>query len=381
MKFFHLSDLHLGKRVYEFSMLEDQREILDEILALAGEHRPRAVFIAGDVYDKATPSIEAVQLLDSFLVGLNRLDIGVFMISGNHDSAERMAFGAELLKNSNVHIVESYSGKMEPIELRDQHGPLYIWMLPYIKPSIVRRHFPDRQIASYSEAVAAALSPAELDEEKRNILIAHQFVTGATVSESEEIYVGGSENISTDLFDGFDYVALGHIHGPQNMGRPTLRYSGTPLMYSFSEAGHKKSVTVVDMGPKGHIDISELFLNPSRVMREIKGPYKELMRRENYEGTKRDDYIRVILTDDQEEPEAMRKLRNVYPNLMRLDYDNKRTRAAKRMDFDLDIKVKKNENELLGEFFEKQNGKPMDRDQLEYTENLFKKIWEEVAGR
>ncbi len=221
---------------------------------------------------------------------------------------------------------------MNPIPIKDEFGNIYVWMLPYIKPSIVRRHFSDIVVNSYSDAVAAALSSAKMDLTERNVLIAHQFVTGAITSESEEIMVGGSENVKGELFDSFDYVALGHIHRPQNIGRPTLRYSGTPLKYSFSEANHSKSITVVEMGRKGEIEVSELPLTPTRTMREIRGTYNEIMNRDNYRNTNTEDYIRIILTDEQDEPEAMAKLRNVYPNVMRVEYDNKRTRAASSLE-------------------------------------------------
>jgi len=360
-------------------MLEDQWYILQKIVTLAKDNKPDAVFLAGDIYDKSMPIVEAVQLLDRFLVWLNELGIAVFIVSGNHDSAERMAFGADLLRNSNVHIVQSYSGKMNPIQVTDSFGDVNVWMLPYLKPSIVRKHFTDKDISSYSDAVATAISSAQIDSNQRNVLIAHQFVTGAITSESEEILVGGSENVDGSLFDAFDYVALGHLHRPQNVGRPTLRYCGTPLMYSFSEANHVKSITVVELGKKGEIDITELPLTPTRAMREIRGTYNEIMTRDNYRNTNTEDYVRIILTDEQDEPEAMAKLRTVYPNIMRVEYDNKRTRAISS----LEIRVstdKKAPSELLGEFFEMQNGKPMNEEQVKYTENLFSEIWEEVVS-
>ena len=379
MKFFHLSDLHLGKRVNEFSMLEDQWDILQKIVTLAKDNKPDAVFIAGDVYDKSMPVVEAVQLLDRFLVWLNELGIAVFIVSGNHDSAERIAFGAELLRHSNVHIVQSYSGKMNPISLTDNNGKVLVWMLPYLKPSIVRRYFSEKDIGSYSDAVAAALSNAAIDPNERNILIAHQFVTGAITSDSEEIIVGGSENVNGALFDSFDYVALGHIHRPQSIGRPTLRYCGTPLMYSFSEANDSKSITVVEMGKKGEIEISELPLTPTRAMREVRGTYNEIMTRDNYRDTNTEDYVRIILTDEQDEPEVMAKLRNIYPNIMRVEYDNKRTRATGSLLETAASTDKKAPTEYLGEFFEMQNGKPMSDEQTKYTETLFAEIWEEVV--
>lgn len=379
MKFFHLSDLHLGKRVNEFSMLEDQWDILQKIVVLAKENKPDAVLIAGDVYDKSMPIVEAVQLLDRFLVWLNELGIAVFIVSGNHDNAERVAFGAELLKNSSVHIVQSYSGKISPITLSDGYGDINIWMLPYLKPSLVRRHFPDRDVITYSDAISAALSNTTLDTSIRNVLIAHQFVTGAVTSESEEISVGGSENVDGSVFDGFDYVALGHIHRPQQIGRETLRYSGTPLKYSFSEASHTKSVTVVDMDGKGKITITELPLVPLHDMREVRGTYNEIMNRNSYRGTNTDDYIHIVLTDEQDEPDAMAKLRNIYPNLMRLEYDNRRTQAASSLETVASTE-KKAPSQLFGELFEMQNGQPMSEEQSKYVTNLFNEIWEEVAN-
>lgn len=379
MRFFHLSDLHLGKRVNEFSMLEDQWDILQKIVVLAKEHKPDAALIAGDVYDKAMPAVEAVQLLDRFLVWLNELGIAIFIVSGNHDNAERVAFGAELLKNSNVHIVRSYNGKINPVTLSDEHGDIHIWMLPYLKPSIVHRHFSDKDIVTYSDAISAALGGAKLDTSARNVLIAHQFVTGAITSESEEIFVGGSENVDGSLFDDFDYVALGHIHRPQQIGRETLRYSGTPLKYSFSEASHTKSVTVVDMGGKGEAAISELPLEPLREMREIRGTYNEIMNRSSYRGTNTEDYVHIVLTDEHDEPDAMAKLRNVYPNLMRLEYDNKRTQTAGLLETAVSA-GKRTPSQLFGELFEMQNGQPMSDEQSKYVINLFDKIWGEIAN-
>jgi len=379
MKFFHLSDLHLGKRVNEFSMLEDQWDILQKIVVFAKEHKPDAVHIAGDVYDKSMPIVEDVQLLDRFLVWLNELGITVFIVSGNHDNAERVAFGAELLKNSSVHIVQSYNGKIAPVTLSDGYGDINIWMLPYLKPSLIRRHFPDRDVNTYSDAISAALSNANLDISARNVLIAHQFVTGAITSESEEISVGGSENVDGSVFDGFDYVALGHIHRPQQICRETLRYCGTPLKYSFSEASHTKSVTVVDIDGKGEIKITELPLAPLRDMREIRGTYNEIMNRNSYRGTNTDDYIHIVLTDEQDEPDAIAKLRNVYPNLMRLDYDNRRTQAASSLETVASTE-KKTPSQLFGELFEIQNGQLMSEEQSKYLTNLFNEIWEEVAN-
>jgi exonuclease SbcD len=378
MRFFHLSDLHLGKRVNEFSMLEDQGDILQKIVALAKEYEPDAVFIAGDVYDKSMPIVEAVQLLDKFLVRLHELELAVFIISGNHDSADRVAFGAELLKYSNVHIAQSYSGKMKPVTLSDEHGDINIWMLPHLKPSIVRKHFDNKDIVTYPDALAAALSAAGLDASARNVLIAHQFITGAATSESEEISVGGSENIDGSLFDDFDYVALGHLHRPQRVGRETMRYSGSPLKYSFSESDHAKSITAVDMGGKGAIKIDELPLVPLREMREIRGTYNALMNRDSYSETNTEDYIHIVLTDERNEPDAMAKLRIIYPNLMRLEYDNRRTQASGSFETTASSD-KKTPSQLFGELFERQNGRPMSDAQSGYVEKQFNDIWREAA--
>jgi len=375
MKFFHLSDLHLGKRVNEFSMLEDQRYILMEIVRLAKEEKPDAVLIAGDVYDKAIPSVEAVQLLDRFLVWLNDLGVAILMIAGNHDSVERVAFASDLLTKSNVYISHVYDGKMTPVILNDKFGRLNVWLLPHIKPSSVRRYFIGKDIASYSDALAAVFENTEVDATSRNVLVAHQFVTGAITSESEELYIGGSENVDTSLFDAFDYVALGHIHRPQNMGRETLRYSGTPLKYSFSEMNHQKSITVVEMGKKGSMVISEIPLTPTREVREVRGSYSEVTNLKNYIGTNTDDYVHIILTDEEDEPDAVMKLRSIYPNLMKLDYDNKRTQTSSFVERATGLD-KKMPLDFLGELYAIQNGRPMSECQKEYARTVFAEIQE-----
>ena len=378
MKFFHLSDLHLGMRVGELSMLDDQRHILMEIASLARESKPDAVLIAGDIYDKSIPSVDAVQLLDRFLVWLNELGIAVYLISGNHDSVERVAFAASLLQKSNVHISQVYSGKITPLPFQDEFGQVNIWMLPYLKPSSVRPLFRDGEIATHSDALSAALGNIEVDASSRNILLSHQFVTGALTSESEELFVGGSENVDASLFDAFDYVALGHLHRPQHIGRETLRYCGTPLKYSLSEAGHAKSVTVVEMGPKGDVGISEIPLTPRLEMREIRGIYAEITSRKNYRDTNTDDYVYITLTDEEDEPDAAIKLRNIYPNMIRLRYDNKRTQSGFSI-FSITSAPnwdKQSPVELLGKFFELQNGQPMSKTQEDYARELFAKIQE-----
>ena len=375
MKFFHLSDLHLGKRVNEFSMMDDQRYILMEIVRLAKENKPDAILIAGDIYDKSVPTVEAVQLLDRFLVWLNELDISLYIIAGNHDSVERVAFAASLLQKSNVHISRVYNGKIQSLPFQDEFGSINIWMLPHLRPSQVRSHFPDKNILTYSDAVSAVLENIEIETSMRNVLLAHQFVTGAITSESEELYVGSSENVDGSLFDAFDYVALGHLHRPQHIGRETLRYCGTPLKYSFSEVNQTKSILLVEMAEKDDVRISEIPLSPSRELREIRGSYAEITQRKNYIGTNTDDYVHITLTDEEDEPEAMMKLRTIYPHLMRLDYDNKRTRTTSAIESTVNLD-KKMPIELFEELYELQNGQPMNQVQEEYVGSLFAEIWE-----
>lgn len=380
MKLIHLSDLHLGKRVNDFSMLEDQQYILAEILQIIDREKPDGVLIAGDVYDKSVPSAEAVALLDDFLVRLSRRELRIFVISGNHDSPERMAFGGRLMERSGVHLAPVYDGRVEPVVLTDQYGPVKLYLLPFVKPSHVRRCFPEREIATYTDAVAAAIEAMGVDTAVRNVLVTHQFVTGAARCDSEELSVGGTDNVDAAVFDPFDYVALGHIHGPQQVGRETVRYCGTPLKYSFSEAGHKKSVTVVELGEKGSVTIRTIPLKPLRDMVELRGTYEELTLRAFYEGTTYPrDYIHITLTDEEDIPDAVGKLRIIYPNLMKLDYDNKRTRAGIHLEGAEDVQ-QKSPLELLEEFYSNQNGQPMSEEQRAFARDMMERIWEEDEG-
>lgn len=380
MKLIHLSDLHLGKRVNDFSMLEDQQYILAEILQIIDREKPDGVLIAGDVYDKSVPSAEAVALLDDFLVRLSKRELRIFVISGNHDSPERMAFGGRLMERSGVHLAPVYDGRVEPVVLTDQYGPVKLYLLPFVKPSHVRRCFPEREIATYTDAVAAAIEAMGVDTAVRNVLVTHQFVTGAARCDSEELSVGGTDNVDAAVFDPFDYVALGHIHGPQQVGRETVRYCGTPLKYSFSEAGHKKSVTVVELGAKGAVTIRTIPLKPLRDMVELRGTYEELTLRAFYEGTTYPrDYIHITLTDEEDIPDAVGKLRIIYPNLMKLDYDNKRTRAGIHLEGAEDVQ-QKSPLELLEEFYSNQNGQPMSEEQRAFARDMMERIWEEDEG-
>lgn len=376
MRIIHLSDLHLGKRVNGYSMLEDQKYILDEILTVIDEQKPHAIIIAGDVYDKPVPSAEAVQLFDDFLYSLTQRNLQMLVISGNHDSPERIAFGSRFMGKSGVHMSQVYNGKADLVTLSDKYGEINFYLLPFIKPSNVRRYFPDKEINTYTDAVKLAVSQMNINEKGRNILITHQFVTGAVLSESESIMVGGTDNVESYAFNGFDYVALGHIHRPQNIGEK-IRYCGTPLKYSQSEINHIKSVTIVDIAEKGNLEISVVPLKPLHEMREIRGTYNEITLYDNYINTNLEDYVFIILTDEEDEPDAISKLRTIYPNLMKLEYDNTRTRNSAVLS-EVEKIENKSETELLSEFFEKQNGKEMSAEQLEYAEKLLEQIKEEL---
>lgn len=375
MKLIHLSDLHLGKRVNEFSMLEDQEYILTKIINIIDEQNPQGVIIAGDVYDKSVPSAEAVELFDDFLFRLSKRNLKVFVISGNHDSAERIAFGGRLMDKSGIYMSPVYNGKVEPIALEDEYGSLNVYMLPFVKPSNVRRFYPENEIVSYTDAIKLAVDGMHIDEAQRNILITHQFVTGALRTESEEVSVGGTDNVDASAFDGFDYIALGHIHRSQKCGSEFVRYSGTPLKYSFSEAKDVKSVTVVEMKEKGNIELSFIPLTPKRDMVEIKGKYDEVMLKSFYEGTTYDeDYMHITLTDEEDIPDVLTKLRVVYKNIMKLDYDNLRTRHSAEITGASDVKSK-SPLEHFSEFYEQQNGQPLSEEQTTFMMELIEQIW------
>lgn len=382
----HLSDLHLGKRVNEFSMLEDQRYILDRITEMIERERPQAVLIAGDVYDKPMPPAEAVRLFDSFLTGLEEMDVDVFIISGNHDSAERLSFGASIMDKRGIHFAGGYDGSIHKVSLEDEYGEVCFYMLPFLKPSHVRA-FIDREFAesdekpeieTYTDAVRFAVERMDIDRSKRNVLIAHQFCTGSERSESEEITVGGIDNVDASVFEDFDYTALGHLHGPQDTSSSGVRYCGSPLKYSFSEADQEKSVTIIELAGKsngvcvGNIRTSALV--PLREMKVIRGPFDQLTSREYYEHTDTGSYLRVILTDEEDIIGALPDLRAVYPNIMRLEYDNMRTRAFSSVPDAADADSR-TPLEIFEGLYEKQNGKPMSGDQISLMQGLIDKVW------
>ena len=375
MKILHLSDLHFGKRLNNFSLLEDQYHVNRQIFKLAKDTHIEAVIIAGDVFDRQIPSAGAVQLFDDFLNFWAELNLPVFIISGNHDSAERLSFGAHIFSQNNIYISPVYNGQIEPISLNDAYGKINFYLLPFIKPATVRPFFPDEKINSYTEAVQTVLNNLPLNKDERNILIAHQFVTGAVLSDSEEIVVGGLNNVDAHVFDAFDYVALGHIHTPQTILRDSIRYCGTLLKYSFSEANQQKCATVIDIKAKGQMDITAYPVKPLHDMRKIKGTYAELTDRQNYIGTDTDDYILATLTDEEDVPDAIGRLRSIYPNIMQLDYDNIRTRTRNNIET-VDINTAKAPLELFGEFYKLQNNQPLNETQSQIMQDLITVIWE-----
>ena len=374
MKLIHLSDLHLGKRVNEFSMLEDQQYILAQILEIIDAERPDAVLICGDVYDKSVPSAEAVQVFDGFLCALAERKLRTFVISGNHDSPERLAFASRLIAPSGVVLSPVYDGTVEPAVLHDAHGPVHIYLLPFLKPAHVRRFFPEAQIESYTDALRAAVAQMGVDPAERNVLLTHQFVTGAARSDSEEISVGGADNVDAGVFADFDYVALGHIHRAQNAGGERIRYCGAPLKYAVTEADQEKSLTVAELGENGALTVRTVPLVPLRDLRALRGSYEDLMKKENYAGTNVEDYLHITLTDETDVPYAAQKLRIVYPNLLRLDYDNARTRAGIELGGAEDVE-RKTPMELFADFYEKQNGRPLSGEEAAFSKALMEEIW------
>ena len=377
MKLFHLSDLHIGKRVNEFSMIEDQKYILKRILDLAEEEKPDGIILAGDIYDKQIPSAEAVQVFDEFITRLAGRAIPVFIISGNHDSAERLAFGGRLLNSRGIYLSPVYEGSVTKIPLKDQYGTVWIHLLPFIRPSTVRHVFENEAdlVTDVQTAAETVIRHMEIDLKDRNILVAHQFVTGASRCESEDVQVGGLDNIDAAVFTPFDYTALGHIHSPQNVGTDRVRYCGTPLKYSCSEVDQEKSITVVELEKKGTVRTSLLPLKPLRDMRKLRGTYLELNARSFYRDMNREDYIQVTLTDEDDVPDGLQKLRVIYPNIMQLLYDNQRTKTTQEVDAAQAVE-KKTEMELFYEFYELQNNQPMTKQQKDFAEQLIREIKE-----
>ena len=383
MKFLHISDLHFGKKLNEFSFIEDQKFIIYKILQCIDEQKPDALLIAGDVYDKGIPSVDAVKLFDFFLNSLAQKKIPTYIISGNHDSPERMTCGASLMESSGIHFAPVYDGTSCKYELQDKEGPVNIYLLPFIKPAVVRAALEAlgktdeaEKITTYDDAVAAAISQMNVDWTQRNVLIAHQFVTGSSRCDSEEISVGGSDNISSALFEKFDYVALGHLHGCQKAGGENIRYSGSPLKYSFSEVNHKKGGLIVELGAKGVLKVEQFLFEPQHDLRCIKGKYEEITLKKYWEemGDGINDYLHITLTDEEDIPEGFARLQLIYKNLVSLEYDNSRTQRDNKIDAAAEVE-KKSPLDLFEQFYELQNNQKFSAEQKKLSESLIEEIW------
>ena len=380
MKLMHLSDLHLGKRLNEFSLLEDQCFILQQLVELVRSEQPDCVLLAGDIYDKPVPPAEAVTLFDDFLNKLAQLTT-VCVTSGNHDSAERLAFGAQLMREGGVHFCGLYTGEPQCVTLQDAYGSVHIFLLPFLKPAHVRHCLPPEeaeQVTTYHEALRCAVERLHINAAERNVLVAHQFVTGAQTAGSEAVNVGGVDNIGAEVFAAFDYTALGHIHRAQNVGSERVRYSGTPLKYSFAEWQQEKSVTLVELGEKGSVSVTALPLAPLRDLRKLRGSYEELMSKDFYDELPKDsdgllrDFYHLTLTDEEDVPDAVQKLRSVYKNLLQLEYDNKRTRTDNAIE-GAERVVEKSPLELMEEFYQLQNNQALSEKQRAYLQGLLEK--------
>lgn len=376
----HLADLHLGKRVNGFSMMEDQEYILNRILEIMEEEQPDGLLIAGDVYDKTIPPAEAVRLMDDFLTAVAAKHVPVFLISGNHDSAERVAFGHQLMQGSGIWISPVYDGTIRHHTLEDRWGEVNIYLVPFLRPSVVRSFFPDIEIEDYTDALRTIIEDLQVDTSRRNVVLAHQFVTAAgalpETCDSEQLSVGGLDRVDGSVFSPFDYTALGHLHGPQRVGSETIRYAGSPLKYSFSELHQKKSVTVVELREKGETEIRQIPLQPRREMIELRGTFEEILAEARQKGEPQTDYYHMILTDETDVVDALSRLREYYPNIMLLDYDNRRTRSQKEVE-QLDRVEERTPGELFAALYEQQNGQEMDSDRKEYLDGLIREIWEE----
>ncbi len=389
MKVLHVSDLHIGKRVNGMSMLDDQRYILRQILDIAEKRQVSVLLIAGDVYDKASPSAEAVTVFDAFLTDAVAADLRVLAIPGNHDSAERIAYAQGLLEKQGVCLPPVYAGEVERVELEDEHGPVEFWLLPFLKPGDVRRFFPDEEIGDdYSAALRAVLGACAIDQGKRNVVLSHQLVTAygtAPDRADDEIKLGGMDNVDVSVYDAFDYVALGHVHRPQRVGRDTVRYSGSPLKYSFSEARYDKSAALIELGEKepgddvGECVSFELIpLVPLHDVREVRGTLADVLAM----GTAHDasqDYLHITLSDEHPQLDAMAKIHEVFPNAMMLDYDNVTVlidRPQTQLTADPDSM---DTLDLFSAFYESQVGNPLDNEQRDFARKLIAKVEDSVA--
>lgn len=380
MRILHLADLHLGKILQEQPLIEDQKYMLEEIIKKVQEENIEIILISGDIYDRSIPQTDAVDMLDYFLNKLIKdLKKQVFIISGNHDSKERLGFGNKIFENDGLYISSKYEGQIKKVELQDEYGKLNIYLLPFIKPVEVKKYFED-EILSYDETIKKIIEKENIDETQRNIILTHQFVTciGEEVerTDSETISLGGIDNVDISNYDKFDYVAIGHVHRPQRIGRDTARYAGTMLKYSFSEVNHKKTIPIIDFKEKGNINIKLVELTPLRDMREIKGPIEELTKKENYKNTNTEDYIKAIITNEEPVYDAIGQIRKVYPNVLKLEIQNSKSSVSQNDEKEKKLQNIKNKSEveLFNEFYKFQNYTELNDEQTQVIENIVKEI-------
>lgn len=384
MKILHLADLHLGKILQEQSLIEDQEYMLKEIINIIKVEKVQVLLISGDVYDRSVPPTEAVNLLDDFLkILIKDLKIKVFIISGNHDSKDRLGFGNKIFEDEGLYIESKYNGRLKKVRLEDEYGPLNIYMLPFIKPVEVKKFFEDDLENNYDLAINKIIEKEEIDESERNIIMVHQFVTAGNVkperTESEVLSLGGIENVDVSNFKSFDYVAIGHVHRPQKIGRDTARYAGTILKYSFSEINHNKSIPIIDIKEKGNITINLLPLKPLRDMREIKGPIEELIKEENYKEGNLEDYIKAIITNEERVYDAIGKIKKIYPNTLKLEIQNSKTiNKNEEQNINLEELKKKSELELFSDFYKLQNNLDLNEEQKEIVKNIISEVKHET---
>lgn len=384
MKILHLADLHFGKILQEQSLIEDQEYILKEIINIIKEKEIKALLISGDIYDRSVPPTEAVNLLDNFLkILIKDLKIKVFIISGNHDSKDRLGFGNKIFEDEGLYIESKYNGRLKKVKLEDEYGPLNIYMLPFIKPVEVKKFFEDDLENNYDLAINKIIEKEEIDKSERNIIMVHQFVTAGNVkterTESEVLSLGGIENVDVSNFKSFDYVAIGHVHRPQKIGRDTARYAGTILKYSFSEINHNKSIPIIDIKEKGNITINLLPLKPLRDMREIKGPIEELIKEENYKEGNLEDYIKAIITNEEPVYDAIGKIKKIYPNTLKLEIQNSKTiNSNTEQNINLEEVKKKSELELFSDFYKLQNNLDLNEKQKEIVKNIISEVKHET---
>ena len=375
MKLFHISDLHIGKILHEVNLLEEQKFVLEQVLALVDLHMPDGILIAGDIYDKAVPSAEAVKVFDAFLSELAVRGLSIFLISGNHDSSERIHFASQILQKQNVFIKGVFDGKLEAVKVKDQEQTVSVYLLPYIRPFDVRPYYPEEEITSYDQAVRTVLAHTDIDEAEVNILVAHQFITGAVSSESETVMVGGIDNIGADAFSMFDYVALGHLHRAQKVKRETVRYCGTLFPYSFDPNEGEKSVTMITIGQEKAISIDTLAIHPRHALRTIYGSLQEVL-----SGEVSEDYVKAVLTDGEDQVDVVPKLRDRYPNLLTVEFEGRKRTALAGLANAEQI-AKRSPLELFAEFFQERNGQELDEEDRLLVEQMMRELSEGGESR